>query len=228
MDIKNEENADVKPDAIVVVKQEEQHPVDITVKEEKECIEKCNGETSDDVKPDENGRMECEIDMKESDDYDELNELISDEVKNGQDSANADKKLETLQIAIKQLYNDPSFAVVCSFFNKFACFLGIKPQNFNKLERLLTSFHETGRVDRELIDLHLTLLRKLNYKSARVNGWERYLLKYCSLNQSLESEYLNIERYGYLHSSINTKLAVLKTLCENQFDYNIKFKDSVS
>uniref|UniRef100_A0A914ZF67 PHD-type domain-containing protein n=1 Tax=Parascaris univalens TaxID=6257 RepID=A0A914ZF67_PARUN len=134
---------------------------------------------------------------------------------------------ETSQRAIQELYSDPSFAIVCSFFNKFGAFLGIKPQHFTKLERLLTSFHDTGRVDRELIDLHLTLLRKLNFKSARVDVWEKFLVKYCSITPSLESECLHIERYGYLHAPAATKLAVLKALCESQFDHNIKFKDNI-
>uniref|UniRef100_F1KRZ9 Remodeling and spacing factor 1 n=2 Tax=Ascaris TaxID=6251 RepID=F1KRZ9_ASCSU len=134
---------------------------------------------------------------------------------------------ETSQRAIQQLYSDPSFAIVCSFFNKFGAFLGIKPQHFTKLERLLTSFHDTGRVDRELIDLHLTLLRKLNFKSARADVWEKFLVKYCSITPSLESECLHIERYGYLHAPAATKLAVLKALCESQFDHNIKFKENL-
>ncbi|VDM47242.1 unnamed protein product, partial [Toxocara canis] len=144
-----------------------------------------------------------------------------------QNTKTTSEKNETSQRAIQQLYNDPSFAIVCSFFNKFGVFLGIKPQHFTKMERLLTSFHDTGRVDRELIDLHLTLLRKLNFKSARADVWEKFLVKYCSLTPSLESECLHIERYGYLHAPAATKLAVLKSLCESQFDYNIKFKDSI-
>lgn len=82
-------------------------------------------------------------------------------------------------------------------------------------------------VDRELIDLHLTLLRKLNFKSARVNGWEKYLTKFCLVVPSLESEMLQLERYGYLNTPVSTKLAILRTLCESQFDYNLKFKENV-
>ncbi|VDK65867.1 unnamed protein product [Onchocerca ochengi] len=132
-----------------------------------------------------------------------------------------------LQRAIQKLYSDPSFAVICSFFNKFAVFLGLKPQNFAKMENMFTSFHITGRVDRDLIDLHLMLMRKLTFKSARLEVWEKYLLKFCSLIPSLETEYLQLERYGYLHTTVATKLAILKTLCESQFDFNIKFKESL-
>uniref|UniRef100_A0A915Q3L5 PHD-type domain-containing protein n=1 Tax=Setaria digitata TaxID=48799 RepID=A0A915Q3L5_9BILA len=132
-----------------------------------------------------------------------------------------------LQHAIQKLYSDPSFAVICSFFNKFAIFLGLKPQCFAKMESMFTSFHLTGKVDRDLIDLHLTLMRKLTFKSARLEVWEKYLLKFCSLIPSLETEYLQLERYGYLHTTAATKLTILKALCESQFDFNVKFKESL-
>ncbi|EJW87884.1 PHD-finger family protein [Wuchereria bancrofti] len=132
-----------------------------------------------------------------------------------------------LQHAIQKLYSDPSFAVICSFFNKFAVFLGLKPQCFAKMENMFTSFHVTGKVDRDLIDLHLMLMRKLTFKSARLEVWEKYLLKFCSLVPSLETEYLQLERYGYLHTTAATKLAILKALCESQFDFNVKFKESL-
>uniref|UniRef100_A0A1I7VNB0 PHD-type domain-containing protein n=1 Tax=Loa loa TaxID=7209 RepID=A0A1I7VNB0_LOALO len=132
-----------------------------------------------------------------------------------------------LRHAIQKLYSDPSFAVICSFFNKFAVFLGLKPQCFTKMENMFTSFHVTGKVDRDLIDLHLMLMRKLTFKSARLEVWEKYLLKFCSLVPSLETEYLQLERYGYLHTTAATKLAILKALCESQFDFNVKFKESL-
>ncbi|VDN03150.1 unnamed protein product [Thelazia callipaeda] len=132
-----------------------------------------------------------------------------------------------LQHALRKLYSDPSFAIICSFFNKFAVFLGMKPQCFAKIESMFTSFHITGKVDRDLIDLHLTLMRKLAFKSAKLDAWEKYLLKFCSLLPSLESEYLQLERYGYLHTSSTTKLSILKALCESQFDFNSKVKESL-
>ncbi|KAL3989883.1 hypothetical protein ACH3XW_29430 [Acanthocheilonema viteae] len=135
--------------------------------------------------------------------------------------------VQILQRAIQKLYSDPSFAIICSFFNKFAIFLGLKPQCFAKMESIFTSFHVTGKVDRDLIDLHLMLMRKLTFKSARLEVWEKYLLKFCSLIPSLESEYLQLERYGYLHTTAGTKLAILKALCESQFDFNVKFKESL-
>lgn len=53
------------------------------------------------------------------------------------------------------------------------------------------------------------------------------MLKFCSLNPSLQSEFLKLERFGYLNAPPATKLAVLKSLCEAQFDFNLKFKETV-
>ena len=36
-----------------------------------------------------------------------------------------------------------------------------------------------------------------------------------------------MERFGYEHSPMETKLNVLKALCEKQFDFNPKFKELV-
>uniref|UniRef100_A0A0N5AL52 PHD-type domain-containing protein n=1 Tax=Syphacia muris TaxID=451379 RepID=A0A0N5AL52_9BILA len=167
------------------------------------------------------------IETKDKSETNVLEEEVKDTSKEDQNAAIR---------ALQPLYSDPSFAIICSFFNRFGTLLGLKPQNFPRVEQLFTSFHQTGRegiylsclVDRDLIDLHLTLLRKLNFKSARAPTWEKFLLKFCSLNPSLQSEYLNLERFGYLNVPPATKLAVLKALCEAQFDFNLKFKETVS
>ncbi|CAG9536803.1 unnamed protein product [Cercopithifilaria johnstoni] len=160
-----------------------------------------------------------------------LNEMIASDGECGKcesrESPEPEVDAQILQRAIQKLYSDPSFAVICSFFNKFAVFLGLKPQCFAKMENMFASFHVTGKVDRDLIDLHLMLMRKLTFKSARLEVWEKYLLKFCSLVPSLETEYLQLERYGYLHTTAGTKLAILKALCESQFDFNVKFKESL-
>ncbi|EJW73519.1 hypothetical protein WUBG_15573 [Wuchereria bancrofti] len=47
------------------------------------------------------------------------------------------------------------------------------------------------------------------------------------ISTEIETEYLQLERYGYLHTTAATKLAILKALCESQFDFNVKFKESL-
>ncbi|KAK6111976.1 hypothetical protein QQG55_45820 [Brugia pahangi] len=182
-----------------------------------------------------NSKSKIFVENKRSDCFDTGQELEKDLRETAGDNGDCEKRespkqelvAHIRQHAIQKLYSDPSFAVICSFFNKFAVFLGLKPQCFAKMENMFTSFHVTGKVDRDLIDLHLMLMRKLTFKSARLEVWEKYLLKFCSLVPSLETEYLQLERYGYLHTTAATKLAILKALCESQFDFNVKFKESL-
>ncbi|VDD90657.1 unnamed protein product [Enterobius vermicularis] len=183
----------------------------------------------------ENGEKNNAPEVPDENDKDSENESQVDDKELKSDSKEAEKNEQTQRERVLQhLYKDPSFAIICSFFNRFGNLLGLKPQSFARTEQLLTSFHETGReiilfsVDRDLIDLHLTLLRKLNFKSARAPVWEKFLLKFCSLTASLGSEFLQLERFGYLNTPPATKLAVLKALCEAQFDFNLKFKETVS
>uniref|UniRef100_A0A914WD34 Remodeling and spacing factor 1 n=1 Tax=Plectus sambesii TaxID=2011161 RepID=A0A914WD34_9BILA len=128
---------------------------------------------------------------------------------------------------VSELNGETSFAVICSFFNKFGALLGLKPLPFTKIEQLLTKFDGAGRVDKELIDLHVKLLRGVQLKSANHTRWEQSLLKFCSIVPALEAECLQLERFGYVHSPLSTKLTILKVLCECQFDFNPKFKENI-
>ncbi len=80
-------------------------------------------------------------------------------------------------------------------------------------------------VDKDLIDLHVQMMRRVQLVSARHCQWEKSLLKFCSLVPSLDKEYLQLDRFGYVHLPVSTKLAILKCLCDCQFDFNPKFKD---
>jgi hypothetical protein len=51
--------------------------------------------------------------------------------------------------------------------------------------------------------------------------------QFCSLDPYLSDEMTNLNRYGYGHSPVQTKLNILKSLCEKQFDFNLKFKETV-
>lgn len=83
-------------------------------------------------------------------------------------------------------------------------------------------------MDRELIDLHIQLMRKIWLKSARADRFEQVLQKFCVACPLLEDERLQLERFGYASLSPATKLIILKALCESQFDCNVKFRENVS
>lgn len=80
---------------------------------------------------------------------------------------------------------------------------------------------------KDLIELHITLMRKIYLKSARADKWEASMLKFCSICPSLESELKQLQRYGYSALPMATKLSILRALCESQFDCNIKFKENI-
>ncbi|KAI6216758.1 PHD-type domain-containing protein [Aphelenchoides besseyi] len=126
----------------------------------------------------------------------------------------------------KVLYSDPSFAEICSFFNTFGSSLGLK-FSFEKLERMLCTY-ENGKVTRELIDLQLSLMRKVYMKWARIDKFEMCMEKFCEISPALDAEIsLEIKRFGYDDLPMNGKLSILKALCESQFDFNYKFKETV-
>lgn len=39
---------------------------------------------------------------------------------------------------------------------------------------------------------------------------------------------MQLERFGYAHASLPTKLQILKTLCERQFDLNLKLREQLA
>uniref|UniRef100_A0AC34R914 PHD-type domain-containing protein n=1 Tax=Panagrolaimus sp. JU765 TaxID=591449 RepID=A0AC34R914_9BILA len=124
------------------------------------------------------------------------------------------------------LYNEPLFAEVCSFFNYFACYLSMKPLSIVQLEKMFLNTEAKEEIDRELLELHLTLMRKIGYKSARQDRWENFLQKFLVFINA-DEESLQLERCGYPYLSLPTKLQILFQLCVRQFDHNIKFKEAI-
>jgi len=82
-------------------------------------------------------------------------------------------------------------------------------------------------VDSELIDLHVTLMRKIYLKSARADKWEKALQKFSAICPGLDNESRQLQRHHYVDISIDTKLSLLKALCDSQFECNAKFKENV-
>uniref|UniRef100_A0A4W5LFG7 Remodeling and spacing factor 1-like n=1 Tax=Hucho hucho TaxID=62062 RepID=A0A4W5LFG7_9TELE len=116
----------------------------------------------------------------------------------------------------------PSFAVVCSFLERYGQALDLPELTFPQMERYL---RDTSTVPKPLVELHVKLLRKLG-KSVSADKWERYLAKVCQdINSSWAWE---LEHKGYQDMSMECKTSILKYLCEIQFDDNLKFKTLVN
>ncbi|XP_004632587.1 remodeling and spacing factor 1 [Octodon degus] len=122
----------------------------------------------------------------------------------------------------------PNFAVVCSFLERYGPLLDLPELPFPELERVLQAPPADvghGEVPKELVELHLKLMRKIG-KSVTADRWEKYLIKIC---QEFNSTWAwEMEKKGYLEMSVECKLALLKYLCECQFDDNLKFKNIIN
>lgn len=122
----------------------------------------------------------------------------------------------------------PNFAVVCSFLERYGPLLDLPELPFPELERVLQAPPPdvgNGEVPKELVELHLKLMRKIG-KSVTADRWEKYLIKIC---QEFNSTWAwEMEKKGYLEMSVECKLALLKYLCECQFDDNLKFKNIIN
>ncbi|XP_036392133.1 remodeling and spacing factor 1 isoform X2 [Megalops cyprinoides] len=116
----------------------------------------------------------------------------------------------------------PSFAVVCSFLERYGAVLDLPELTFPQMERYL---QETSTVPKPLVELHVKLMRKIG-KSVSAERWEKYLIKVCQeFNTTWAWE---LEKKGYREMTIECKTGILKYLCECQFDDNIKFKTAIN
>uniref|UniRef100_A0A1I7XVS0 PHD-type domain-containing protein n=1 Tax=Heterorhabditis bacteriophora TaxID=37862 RepID=A0A1I7XVS0_HETBA len=199
----------------------------------------------------ENSNVEAEIEKSKNindyneDDFNSSTGELEVTINNADDlKVSCRKQSSAPQIDMNQLHSEPDFAAVCSFFNKFNVLIGIKSITFTKLENILTSFDIEGRgmyiihpnwiapflyfvVNKELIDLHLTLMRRVRMSSVRTETWENYLMKFLATNDMLQGELFQLERYGYVHLPVSSKIQILKALCEAQFDFNPKLKENI-
>uniref|UniRef100_A0A1A7X698 Remodeling and spacing factor 1 n=1 Tax=Iconisemion striatum TaxID=60296 RepID=A0A1A7X698_9TELE len=116
----------------------------------------------------------------------------------------------------------PNYAVICSFLERYGALLDLPELTFPQLERYL---QDTSSVPKLLADLHVKLLRKIG-KSVSADRWEKHLVKICQeVNAAWAWE---LEQKGYKELPVEGKTAILKYLCECQFDENIKFKTAIN
>uniref|UniRef100_A0A671LGL6 Remodeling and spacing factor 1-like n=1 Tax=Sinocyclocheilus anshuiensis TaxID=1608454 RepID=A0A671LGL6_9TELE len=116
----------------------------------------------------------------------------------------------------------PSFAVICSFLERYGVMLDLPEVSFPELER---SLQESSAVPKLLVDLHVKLLRKTG-KSVSADRWEKNLIKICQeFNTTWAWE---LEKKGYREMTVECKTGILKYLCECQFDDNVKFKTAIN
>ncbi|KAJ8280455.1 hypothetical protein GJAV_G00054760 [Gymnothorax javanicus] len=116
----------------------------------------------------------------------------------------------------------PSYAVVCSFLERYGAALDLPELTFPQIERYL---QETSVVPKPLVELHVKLMRKIG-KSVSADRWEKYLIKVC---QEFNSTWAwELEKKGYREMTVECKTGILKYLCECQFDDNIKFKTTIN
>ncbi|KAL4646968.1 remodeling and spacing factor 1 [Arapaima gigas] len=116
----------------------------------------------------------------------------------------------------------PNFAVVCSFLERYGPTLDLPELTFPQMERYL---RDTTTVPKPLVELHVKLMRKVG-KSVSADRWEKYLIKMCQeLNMTWAWE---LEKKGYVELTMESKVGILKYLCECQFDDNLKFKTTVN
>uniref|UniRef100_A0AC34GHE4 Uncharacterized protein n=1 Tax=Panagrolaimus sp. ES5 TaxID=591445 RepID=A0AC34GHE4_9BILA len=204
--------------------------MDETSAEEKK-EESENEQSNDDIK----NSIKLKQQQNEQIDAEQASNIINPETEDSKDIKSEENEVEETKMDIKnesstsafdpsELEKEPIFAEICSFFNMFAAYLNMKPLSFVKLEKMFCS--NDDEVSPDLIDLHLTLLRKIGYKSARFDKWETFLQKFLVFTKKEENS-VQLERLGYANLPLTTKLEMLFQLCERQFDFNLKFKENV-
>lgn len=118
--------------------------------------------------------------------------------------------------------NNPDFAIICSFLQKYANILDIVNPSFKELQKI---FESTDEVPQDFVDTILKLLRKSRLPTIS-EYWERGLMRFCSTYSSHDEK--EIDRLGFRNVSTSMKLRVIKELFEYQFDHNQFFKWDVN
>ncbi|XP_031624515.1 titin homolog isoform X2 [Contarinia nasturtii] len=136
------------------------------------------------------------------------------------DAANIDDNAET--DATSSCLNDPNYAIICVFLQKFGGQLKIEHPDFLRLQKMIEN---TDEVHDELKQFFVKLLRKTR-KSVQPDKLDSALAKFCYTYSAQDA--WEVERFGYKKSSLAVKLRILKEVLESQFDKNPNFRTLIS
>ncbi|KAJ8031204.1 Remodeling and spacing factor 1 [Holothuria leucospilota] len=126
-------------------------------------------------------------------------------------------------MASSSVRNHPNFAVICSFLQRYGEHLRLPDLTIPELEEVL---EETNAVGHGLKELIITLMRRI-VNSIKPDRWEKHLIKLID-NYHSPVDAWELESLGFSLCKLETKLSILKYLCETQFDDNPKFKNIVN
>ncbi|ELU12025.1 hypothetical protein CAPTEDRAFT_94680 [Capitella teleta] len=122
----------------------------------------------------------------------------------------------------REIHNNPHFAVVCSFFQRYGLILGLPDLSFNQLQVWI---EDTRQLNRNFQEILLKLLRRWK-SNVSVDRLEKTLIKFCYTYSQVDA--WELEEFGFQRCKLSTKLRILKNLVEGQFDFNTKFKEKIN
>ncbi|XP_072180513.1 uncharacterized protein [Diadema setosum] len=116
----------------------------------------------------------------------------------------------------------PDFAVICSFLERYGELLQLPDLTIPELKEAI----EESKCDVPILkEMIIKLMRRL-VKNVNVDKWERHLVKISRYYSSMAA--WEVDTLGYSQSKLETKLGILKYLCDSQFDEKSKFKAAVN
>ena len=121
--------------------------------------------------------------------------------------------------------DNPNFAVVVDFIEKFGDHLGQKKIPMKELQTMISDQENEPHTD--LIKLHANLLRKTKLPKKTLitkKTWENALIMFCHSTGSMVCEGIELQKLGYAHISLSLRLEILKNLMESQFDWNERIR----
>jgi len=121
--------------------------------------------------------------------------------------------------------DNPNFAVVVDFIEKFGEHLGQKKIPIKDLQSMISDHDNEPHSD--LIKLHTNLLRKTKLPKKTLitkKTWETALILFCHTTGGMVGEGLELQKLGYAQISLSLRLEILKNLMESQFDWNERIR----